>query len=233
MNTEIESYNWLGAMRHTFENGQLTFGPGAFSIDKKIGSDLDGEGHEIERVVFEGNSTTRIYQDAFFNCKSLLLIDGLDRQPLIEIGQYAFAECYSLVAFQFPETLKRIERHAFDSCISLSGVQFKEGLEEIGSYAFNDCRALGWSIYDKQNGRRGTLHLPSTLKKINSCAFWGCLSLDVIEVPKDCFVDGAVGAHNGVMEFLKIGYTYRTEGDGFDEIPTNFSSPIWVKIKRY
>jgi hypothetical protein len=121
-----------------------------------------------------GEGVKTIGNYAFSNCNNLselILCRGLE-----EIGSYAFYNCGNLRKLELPTTLKRINSRAFSECYSLSEIDFAEGedgegLTDIGNGAFRYC----YSLKD--------LHMPTTLKRIESYAFNGCSNLNVVHVP--------------------------------------------------
>ena len=75
-----------------------------------------------------------------------------------------------LETIELPSTLKEIGRAAFFYC-HLTKITIPEGVEIIDDFAFSDCDRLK------------TVVLPSTLKKINFCAFGSTSSLEDITIP--------------------------------------------------
>ena len=75
-----------------------------------------------------------------------------------------------LETIELPSTLKEIGRAAFFYC-HLTKITIPEGVEIIDDFAFSDCDRLK------------TVVLPSTLKKINFCAFGSSSSLEDITIP--------------------------------------------------
>ena len=121
-----------------------------------------------------GEGVKTIGYEAFSNCNNLselILCRGLE-----EIGDGAFYYCRNLRKLELPTTLKRINSMAFYECYSLSEIDFAEGedgegLTDIGYGAFRSCSSLQ------------DLHMPTTLKRIESYAFNGCSNLTVVHVP--------------------------------------------------
>lgn len=87
---------------------------------------------------------------------------------------------------------------SFDSVVSL---EIPEGYTEIDSYAF-------------QNGLRlKTVKLPSTLKRIGSCAFNGTQSLRCVELPEGFTTLDDLAFHNSALESINIPDTVTELGD--------------------
>lgn len=73
------------------------------------------------------------------------------------IAEGAFRGCKSLKAVVLPNSIKDIHAFTFYGCSKLSHIYIPEGVESIGEEAFVGCKLTG-------------IHLPSTLKRIGSCA---------------------------------------------------------------
>ncbi len=84
-------------------------------------------------------------------------------QGLVEIGEAAFCYAIGLEDVNLPSSLRAINKRSFSDCISLNvnPLVIPEGVEEIGHMAFVNCKSL-----------TGKVILPTTLKKINSGAFF-------------------------------------------------------------
>lgn len=84
-----------------------------------------------------------------------------------EIPEDAFHEMRNLNYFDFPKKVRDIGSGAFYSTMLCGSLVIPEGVERIGGHCFggygSDC-----------NNFSGTLTLPSTLKRIEESAFWGC-----------------------------------------------------------
>ncbi len=109
------------------------------------------------------SNTYRIEEYAFSGSS---LHEVLLPSQITYIGQYAFADCFSLqrVYLEDGEALKdpyspwTIDNYAFYNCTSLSEVRLPEGLEQIGEYAF-------------ANTELTSIKIPSTVTSIGGEAF--------------------------------------------------------------
>ena len=90
-----------------------------------------------------------------------------------EIGESAFARCYSLESVTIPGTVKSINTHTFDFDDKLSEVLLGEGLTEICDSAFLVCPSLSY------------IKLPESLTTIGKNAFYDCRGLKQITIPKN------------------------------------------------
>ena len=96
--------------------------------------------------------------------------DEYDGQPVVEIGESAFADC-DLSRVFIPSSVKRIGKQAFCGCPDLKRVDLLNGIESIGAEAFKDCSSLTDVV------------IPASVKEIGARAFAGCSSLDRVELP--------------------------------------------------
>jgi transcriptional regulator with XRE-family HTH domain len=90
---------------------------------------------------------------------------------LTYIGDYAFAECESLVEITLPESIEYLGEGAFRNCASLTEINMRNRVTEIKPYTFQNCYNLE-SIY-----------LDGDVRIIGESAFNGCTALRYIDVP--------------------------------------------------
>lgn len=100
--------------------------------------------------------------------KSLKLPDGL-----MNIGSYAFNDCYALEAVSIPDGVTRIGDGAFYTCDALSNVTIPDSVTSVGQGAFRDCIALE------------SITIPDSVSSIGTAAFSGCTSLTSITISKN------------------------------------------------
>lgn len=95
-------------------------------------------------------------------------------ENITEIGDFAFAYATSLTEVNFPSSLRIIGKSAFTDCIRLTAdkLQFGEYLEKLEEQAFYQCAGL-----------TGAIHLPESLKWIDSAVFYHC-KITEINIPK-------------------------------------------------
>lgn len=86
-----------------------------------------------------------------------------------------FPNCSKLVNVTFEEgsQVTILSDNLFQSCTSLKTVQFPENLQTIGKNCFLDC----WSLSSET-----VSNLPRTVTEIQTKAFSGCLSLDLLSL---------------------------------------------------
>jgi hypothetical protein len=93
----------------------------------------------------------------------------------------------SITSLVIPGSIKEITSHVFSELINLKKVVINEGVEVIGFSAFYNC----WQLEE--------IHLPKSLKQIDSLSFFGCSLLKTVyyngnekeyeEILKDAFFD--------------------------------------------
>ena len=86
-------------------------------------------------------------------------------ESLVEIGEYAFANCIRLVNISIPDGVTSIGEGAFALCTKLSSVTLPENLTAISFQTFDGCTSLT-SVY-----------IPSSVSFIECEAFYNCTSL--------------------------------------------------------
>jgi hypothetical protein len=142
----------------------------------------------------------------FKRCTSLTSI--VLPENLIKIGNQAFEDCTSLENVRFGDNITTIESNAFKGCIALTSIVLGKEIATIGDCAFHDCRSLSSIIVKEGNkyyksvndvlfNKEGNIlvkfpvgkeieefNIPSTVKKIEYGAFYGCKSLKSITFSK-------------------------------------------------
>lgn len=111
---------------------------------------------------------TRIYKNAFVNCKNLEIIKIPSSVTFIE--EYAFSDCSSLKEITILPLITTIENYTFQNCSSLNAVNIQGSLTMIGFKAFYITAV--------------NITIPSTLKRIGFDAFQDCKSLKNIKFLK-------------------------------------------------
>ena len=115
-------------------------------------------------------------------------------QPVIGIGEDAFAKCDELVSVVLSSGVQRIGRHAFRDCRSLGTVVFPDQTSQIDSWAFARCHALTELTFGKNMAELGdycfyqctslrSVTFPDSLKVIGNFCFSGCSSLSSLKLP--------------------------------------------------
>ncbi len=96
------------------------------------------------------NRTTEIYENVFYECKSLtstIIPDGIK-----SISSSAFRYCSSLTSITIPSSVTIIDFDAFYNCSSLTSITIPESVTSIGSSAFADCSNLISVSFENKTG---------------------------------------------------------------------------------
>ena len=94
-------------------------------------------------------------------------------QPLIEIGEFAFAGCDFVEQVIIPEGVTAIGGFAFSGCKALKTVVLPNSLRQLGSFVFSGCSSLE------------SIVLPDGIVSTGTNLFEGCVSLEDISMPAD------------------------------------------------
>ena len=108
----------------------------------------------------------------------------------IGIADYALSESKGLEAVTIPQSVRYLGDYAFSECPSLYNVNLsRSSIEEIGERAFTKCPILSILTLQKNNGA-------SAIKRIGSYAFYGCSSLQNVNIPKSVISIGTYAFKN-------------------------------------
>ena len=114
-------------------------------------------------------------------------------QWVSHIGNYAFADCSSLVSVILSDDVVSIGRYAFHTCASLIDVRFPPALYSIGEGAFGACTSLSVVI------------IPEGVTNIPFACFIGCSSLTYVQIPSTVTsIGGMVFAYCYYVQAAKI-----------------------------
>lgn len=124
-----------------------------------------------DSFVYDGETyiVTRIYYDAFNNCRNITSISIPN--TVNDIDYYAFFGCSGLRSVNIPEGITALYSNVFAGCSSLDSISLPSTLRTIGLLAFNGCSSLS------------SITLPEGLEYIGGYAFRGCSSLTSIVLP--------------------------------------------------
>lgn len=142
-------------------------------------------------------SIDEIEDNAFNNCQNLLMVDT--HNGIRRIGNSAFYECKSLRLINL-KSIRRIGRSAFNECRSLRMINLKSAVA-IGAFSFCGCTdLLSVEFGDRLEIISGCafavcislqhLKLPSIIT-IEACAFDGCTKLLDVELSERLETIGA------------------------------------------
>lgn len=72
----------------------------------------------------------------------LIIPSEIEGFPVVGIGSYAFADCFTLVSIQLPDTITSIGNNAFERCSSLESINLPPSLQHLGNSSFAACTNL-------------------------------------------------------------------------------------------
>ncbi len=91
-------------------------------------------------------------------------------KDVINIGEYAFAECKALTSITIPNSVTSIGRSAFRGCSNLTSITIPNSVTSIGIWAFHACDALT------------SINIPDSITSIGEDAFSQCKNIVSITV---------------------------------------------------
>ncbi len=216
---------------------------------KSIGADAFS-GCENLKTVYMENEIESIGNNAFFGCKKLEGIKLPDSLRII--GSYAFNSCESITEIYIPEGVTDIGEGAFALCPRLAKVNIPSTVVIIGELVFAGCSPdivltvsenNKYYTYDGKAliTKDGTLLIfvhpslpeytvPETVTSIGKCAFYNCLLIENIKLPKSIKLIGS-GVFDGCIKLKDIHYDGTaydwTEVVGMEAVATAYA---YIKI---
>ena len=124
------------------------------------------------RSVTIGKNVTRIGEEAFCECNSLIEVNWYVENET-EVGSNAFdeaADTINEIKVTFGDNVKNIPNNACCGFNNLKSVNLPDGVTSIGSYAFYCCRGLT------------SITIPDNVTSIGIYAFSGCDSLTSLTI---------------------------------------------------
>ena len=152
---------------------------------------------------------------AFRNCE--LLDDVRIPEGVAEIEASTFFGCKSLTEISIPSSVHTIRQTAFYRCSNLKTINIEGVISWIGSYAFAHAYDLKTFPFDKVNGELGDGSFKwckslsavcfGTITKLGSSVFWGCDSLEEVNVINLKVVPGATFRKCKNLKTVRLGET--------------------------
>jgi len=196
------------------------------------------------------NNVTSIGQSAFSGCSNLTGITI--PTGITSIEQSVFYGCIRLTNITIPTGVTSIGESAFCGCTGLTSITIPTSVTSIGNNAFKNCTKINTVNFNATNCSSmgntsnpafsgcsiSTVNIGVNVKKIPSCAFYGCTGLASITIPESVISIGG-SAFYGCTKFTSItipdnvtsigsnafygcsGLTSATLGDSITSIGTN------------
>ena len=105
-------------------------------------------------------------------------------KDVINIGEYAFAECKALTSVTIPDSVTSIGKLAFARCNALTSVTIPDSVTSIGRSAFFDCVALT------------SITIPDSVTSIENDTFLYCNKITSVTIENE---EGKVAIDNGAF----------------------------------
>jgi hypothetical protein len=162
----------------------------------------------VDGVLFDKN------QISLIQCPTVKVGDYTAPNSVMNIGDYAFADCIGLTNIALPDAVTNIGNYAFARCGSLTSAPNLASLTVIGEGAFSDCVRLSnieipaniLNILDRAFSGCGAvtnITISAGTTRIGAMAFFGCNSLMAFVVdPLNtafCSLDGVLFSKNENM----------------------------------
>ena len=116
----------------------------------------------------------------------------------------------------FPNMVRAIRQGSFYEVKSLRAVVLNEGLEVLGTEEYDLDDEINYGVFEDSGLNR--VQLPSTLKRIEYCAFFDCKNLKNIRLPENLEYIGRGCFARSVLESVQFPSALKTiDGSAFYE----------------
>lgn len=130
-----------------------------FQEDSALGFGITYYNNDLSKLTLP-QTLVSIGDYAFNNCYLLLAVELPEN--VTNIGEYAFSGCKRLFSVTLPKGITFIRKGTFDECISLEAISLPEGVYYIGENAFYNCKSLK------------SITIPDSAVAMDASAFSGC-----------------------------------------------------------
>ena len=141
-------------------------------------SALPNEAFQVGELIYEASADGKGVAVAKYVDKNLTTIIIPEQisyagyvYDVVEIGEFGFVDCSSLVSVTIPSSVRDIRWCAFRGCSALISITIPNSVTSIGGCAFDGCSALA------------SITIPNSVTSIGKRAFAGCSSLTSITIP--------------------------------------------------
>ena len=200
----------------------------------------NASGNVVITNTYDGYPVTSIGDDAF---ESSGITSVIIPNSVTNIGEQAFAGCYSLTSVTIPDSVTSIGVGAFFKCYDLTSVTIPNSVTSIGESAFLRCfsltnitvnatnsyyASLGGVLFDKSLdtlvefpvGLAGSYAIPNSVTSISGSAFGFCSGLTSVTIPNSVTSIGDYAFSQG-YSLTKVYFT------GNAPFPTNDSTVFY------
>lgn len=169
-----------------------------------------GDSLSFNEIVEDGMYAYSVRNNsAYITSASMSLIgavvvpDTLGGYPVVEIGEYAFANHASITSVVLPKSVADIGAYAFYGCTSLAKMDIPDYFASIGDYAFASCTALiafdfpmnctafGDYVF-KDCVSLKSIRIPDGVEILPENTLYGCNMLDIVYVPESVWSIGSM-----------------------------------------
>ena len=130
------------------------------------------------------SNVARLEASVFTLCTKLTTVNIQPDSKLETISTGAFSMCYNLTSIYIPSKVTTIDSTAFSFCYNLTNIK----IDAANKYFTVDSKTN--TIYNRDKTRliislqqTGTITIPASVKKIDSCAFISCTRITKIVAP--------------------------------------------------
>ena len=133
----------------------------------------------------------QIESNAFIGCSALNKF--IFPETVLSIGSHAFADCLALEGIILPDNITELSSGIFFNCEKLTSVTLGSKLTKIGVNSFTNCGLISVTIPDnvtligesafRENENLRQVTLNNGLKTLSQYTFYGCNSLESINIP--------------------------------------------------
>ena len=152
---------------------------------------------------------------------------------VINVGSFAFFECYAIKDVSIANTVTSIDSAAFLGCSEISNINLPDSITTIGNAAFAGCKSLSCFIVPslvthiedfvfEECKALKSIVIPDSVTRIGKHTFQGCWSLTNVQIPASVIIidENAFEGCSGIEKF--------TIPDGV----TNIGSSAFLNCKK-
>ncbi len=128
--------------------------------------------HADSLTTVGAKGVTEVGDESFYECEALKSVKMSGKET--SYGARAFYGCRSLLEIQLPDSLSSLGAGCFQNCLILASIEINGQLTNISRYCFAGCENLKSVTF--------TDSIQKSLRVIGVQAFYGCLSLEKIDL---------------------------------------------------